>query len=150
MKNKRMEKLVGRFLDGATTIAEERELYDFFADGDVPEHLEPYREMFAWFDGGLAGEARRPVTVSRPRRGFVKAALSAAAVVALVLLLRPEPEPETYIEMYMIQNGVKITDPAIVRPALEASQAVLDEQIKIHEEMVRRMEFEMAIMNLLT
>ncbi len=150
---KHIEQLAERFLDGETTNREERELYDFFAAGDIPEHLQPYREMFAWLDGGLMHEAGKVQIIreirefqeackvrSRRRLHVVRGTLAAAAVVALFLLIRPMMLPSTYTESYIIRNGVKITDPAIVKPELEASQRWYEEQLELQEEMAGRID----------
>lgn len=45
---------VNRFLDGSTTPAEEKALYAFFAHAHrLPEELEQYRMMFAWYAAGM-------------------------------------------------------------------------------------------------
>ena len=42
--------LVQRFFDGETSLAEEQELYRLFREGNVPDDLLKYRELFAGFD----------------------------------------------------------------------------------------------------
>ncbi len=128
---KQIEALIARFLDGATTNAEERELYAFFAGGDILEHLLPYKELFVWFGEGIRDEApaEEPLPRSRRRIGLWAAA-AAAAVVAGILWLWPQvPEPafDPFEGSYIVRGGVKITDPAIVRPAIAAMQAQWDE-----------------------
>ncbi len=127
--------MIERFLNGETTNGEERELYDFFAGADVPAHLEPYRAMFAWFDGGLVADAPRSVGASRPRHRFVKVAVTVMAVAAaLVVCLMPR-QPETYIEGYIMRNGVMITDPEIVSREMAASWELCERQLRCYEEM---------------
>ncbi len=50
MHTSQIEPLLERYFDGAATLAEEEALRTFFRGPDVPEHLEPYREIFAWQD----------------------------------------------------------------------------------------------------
>lgn len=47
--SKKIRKLIQRFFDGETTLAEERLLYDFFASDNVPNELAEYKEMFAGY-----------------------------------------------------------------------------------------------------
>lgn len=47
---KDIETLLNKYFEGATTCEEERRLRRFFAEGLVPEHLEVYRPMFAFFE----------------------------------------------------------------------------------------------------
>ena len=48
-KIKEIERLIGKFFDGETTLREEQRLYEFFARRSVPARLQGYREVFAGF-----------------------------------------------------------------------------------------------------
>ena len=43
--------LTERFFDGETSLAEEQELYRLYREGDVPEDLLQYKELFGGFEG---------------------------------------------------------------------------------------------------
>ena len=47
---KDIETLLNKYFEGETTCEEERRLRRFFAEGLVPEHLEVYRPVFAFFE----------------------------------------------------------------------------------------------------
>ena len=137
-----MEELVGRFLDGTTTAEEEKQLYAFFRGNDIPEHLQPYREMFAWFGQGLEEEfatKKDPLPVLPVRAGHrfrIWGTIAAvAATVALILLVRPAAETAAFDPFegsYIVRNGVKITDPALVRAEAEATiRTVEEEELKM-------------------
>ncbi len=50
--------LINRFLNGTSTLEEERILEDYFRKvKDIPQELEPYREMFAYFEGEMADDS---------------------------------------------------------------------------------------------
>ncbi len=51
---KSIEDLLDRFFEGQTSNEEERVLYEFFARPDIPAHLERYREVFGYFESGIA------------------------------------------------------------------------------------------------
>ena len=79
----RVEELLQRFMDGQTTLDEERELERFFRQARLlPENLQPYGEMFACFDNGLKlpGET----TGRSGRRKTLWRTVAAAAIVAAV------------------------------------------------------------------
>lgn len=143
-RQRQIERLIGRFLDGETTGAEERELYAFFSGENVPEALAAYREMFAWFGEGIKEEAQEDeipaIRRSRPARRFRiwGTAAAVAAVVAVLLIFRPSQttEPKIYQESYIVRNGVKITDPEIVRPAIEATLRYVEEENKAEERLL--------------
>lgn len=50
--------LTDKFMDGTSSLEEEQLLEEYFRNGkDIPKELEPYREMFAYFDGGMADDS---------------------------------------------------------------------------------------------
>ena len=50
---KRIEELMDRFFEGASSSEEEKELYLFFSNDAVPQDLVQYRQLFAYFESGL-------------------------------------------------------------------------------------------------
>ena len=71
--------LLDRFMDGATSLEEERLLAAYFRQQEVPTEWVAYREMFAYFDRGMAQEYR-------PRRRGRRVWLAAASVAVLAVL----------------------------------------------------------------
>lgn len=65
----RIEELLERYWEGETSLAEEQELQDYFAQDHLPEHLAPHRPQFRFF-GGLR-EERLP-QLPHPDRLFRK------------------------------------------------------------------------------
>ncbi|MDR1525498.1 MAG: hypothetical protein LBS79_09655 [Tannerella sp.] len=130
-----IEELLERFFEGYTSNAEEQQLYDFFAGSDVPEHLTRYKPLLAYFDAGMEDEfceKKLPGRKTRYRNRMLWTGVAAAALLALVLLNpfgygdRPF---DPYEGSYIVRNGVRITDPEIIRPELEAAvQRVLQQQ----------------------
>lgn len=49
MEFDRMEALLEKYFEGETSIAEEKELKDYFSSSDVAPHLEQYRPLFGYF-----------------------------------------------------------------------------------------------------
>lgn len=83
---KHIESLLNLFMQGKTTLEQERELRHFFAlSHDIPKGWEPYKEMMAYFDDGMpiATESRR--NIAHP----VWAIIAAAAVAAIILMVVP-------------------------------------------------------------
>ena len=58
-----IEEYIHRFMEGETTNAEEQAIYRFFRTEEVPEHLQPYTEMFTWYEEGMPEEElSKPIT----------------------------------------------------------------------------------------
>lgn len=76
-----IDELLGRFMQGESTLDEERVLGEWFRCHEVDGSLEPYRRMFAYFDAGMP--ARRRTAPRRARRMWWQAAV-AAMLTALV------------------------------------------------------------------
>lgn len=136
-QEKYIENLIERFLDGATTLSEEQELYAYFSGNNVPEHLNKYKELFVWFDSGMAQEiTETPVeilTELRPKRTFRLwgTVASIAAAITLFVLIYPhiaEPEFDPFEGSYIVRDGVKITDRALIQAELESTLLLVETQ----------------------
>lgn len=129
-KDKDIELLIGRFLDGETTNAEEQRLYDYFAGTRVASRLEKYRPMFSWYAGGMEEPLPESAPTAVPRVRLIPlwlrtAACAAAAVLliagAAVAYLRhasAERLYATYEGSYIVRGGKKITDLKAIMPEL--------------------------------
>ena len=90
-----IQMLVARFLDGETTLEEERKLYAFFLHDDVPAELLKYQEMFRAY----ASIAPKKVVKRRMRpvwlrvAGIAAACLVAFLVIDYTLSVKDEPKP---------------------------------------------------------
>ena len=105
MNTERIKKLLDKYLDGQTSLDEEKELREFFRQDDIPNHLKSYADQFSYmntlaksktdidpfakieespFEGGKssASAGLRGMTT---RSSFVTWALRVAAAIILVL-----------------------------------------------------------------
>lgn len=139
---KRIEQLIERFFDGATTLAEEDRLYRFFASDSVPEELEQYREMFLDFGampfddasgtdaGAVAGvEMAASEVVARPlvvrMWHYVAAAVAAVFIVGGIILANDMLERRDlearYGGSYVVVNGKRVDDLKKILPQIEST-----------------------------
>lgn len=82
-------RLLNRFMEGATTIEEERLLADYFRKTEhVTEEWSDYRRMFDWFSEGM------PMKKTAPRRRWWPWA-AAAAVITTIIIAFSIPGKET-------------------------------------------------------
>lgn len=153
---KNIEEYIDRFLEGETTNEEERAIYRFFREEEVPAHLKEYAPMFAWYEGGMKEDSITPK--KRFRLSF--RTWSIAAMIAIVLgfgslmLLEEEDnllnEWECYEGSYMEVNGKRITDVKQIMPeiletlsraeCIERMAQERMEQIRLSEEEIQAKE----------
>lgn len=113
MENKDLyiEELLALFFEGRTTNAQEKELYDYFEQANIPERLIPYKPLMACFRNGL--ENGLPVRESPTRnisrhigvRASVAAVFIVGALIALPFLLQREKAFDPYQGSYIVRNG---------------------------------------------
>ena len=102
--DKDIKTLIGRYMDGQTTPAEERRIASYMQTYEPQTDEErTLKEMFAWLDGGmpvdargvrLVGEKRKTVPVRR-RRGLAVGWACAVAASVTILLVLNMPTPDT-------------------------------------------------------
>ncbi|MBQ2163634.1 MAG: hypothetical protein II445_03905, partial [Muribaculaceae bacterium] len=84
-----IESLLDLFMQGSTTLEQERELSNYFAHAQsIPPEWEPYKEMMAYFDDGMP-----VITEPVKRRRFAPVwwtAIATAAVVTIIIAVAPQ------------------------------------------------------------
>lgn len=128
-RTQELQRLVDRYLEGGTTLDEERQLFRAFASGRYPAELEEYAAMFrdcAAVAGIKPEEVRTPA-----RRRIIRITLTATTGVAAAVLLcltlatnmrRAELE-RVYGGSYVIVNGERIDDLSKIMPQIERTLA---------------------------
>jgi hypothetical protein len=154
MENKKIEELIGRFFEGLTSNREEKELYAFFAQEDIPGNLQKYKPVFAYFESGIQAENQiNPVWKfsSRPKRKriWIWTGIAASFLVLIGLRFFHPKENQSFEDpyegSYIIRKGVKIIDPEIIRPEIERSLYRVSMQREISARMQNQFE-EQALM----
>lgn len=98
---KNIRQLIGRFMQGLTSIEEEEQISQWFAvHTDVSDDLKPYQQMFAYFDKGMPIDEQMPIDkqmsveeeIRKPLRNHSRlrplwSLLAAAAAVALLVVM---------------------------------------------------------------
>ena len=83
MELDRIEILLEKYFDGATSIAEEKELQDYFS-GDVAQHHEQYKPLFGYFVKEREQQFEQNIPLQTKKRKVVGWLSVAASVVVLV------------------------------------------------------------------
>lgn len=127
-------RLTEAFLDGQTSLEEERALFLYYNNGDIADDLEENREMMQWYAAGLKLENSPLKKDSSAKiRGILKVWLPAAAAIAVAFTLAfnlykdeehglSDEEYAEYEGSYIIRNGKKITDLAEIMPEIKANE----------------------------
>lgn len=119
---KEAERLISKFFDGATTLAEERRLYRLFGSRRLPAGLERYRPVFAAFGSMEHAGRRRPAMLTALLRSVCATAAALALVFGLTVYADFREErmlAQVYGGSYVIDNGRRIDDLGLIRADIE-------------------------------
>ena len=128
-RTQELQQLVDRYLEGVTTLDEERQLFRAFASGRYPAELEEYAAMFR--DCAAVAGIKLEGVRTPARRRIIRIALTATAGVAAAVLLcltfaanmREAELERIYGGSYVIVNGKRIDDISRIMPQIERTLA---------------------------
>lgn len=87
MEYTKIEILVEKYFQGETSIAEEKELTNYFSSPNVAQHLEQYKPLFGYFSLAKEQKTKHEIpqflSKSNKKRSFVWVSLAASVVVLL-------------------------------------------------------------------
>lgn len=75
-----LEKLLEKYLDAETSIAEENKLKTYFSGEDVAPHLEEYREMFGYFSASKNEKFTKTIQLKSQNWNWKWLSVAASAV----------------------------------------------------------------------
>ena len=84
MELDKIEILLEKYFDGETSIAEEKELKNYFASSNVAQHLEQYQPLFGYFSQAKQEQYKAVVPLKTEKRNIASWISIAAAVVVLL------------------------------------------------------------------
>ena len=121
--------LTERFFDGETSLAEEQELYRLYREGDVPEDLLQYKELFSGFEDIRLPQQKAS---SHQWRWIIGIAASITILFAVgTTLLTRNSKDECVAYIY----GEKCTDKAIVMQHMQSALDEMEDVSTIDEQM---------------
>ena len=83
MELAQIEQLLNKYLEGNTSIAEEKDLKKYFSSNNVASHLHPYKEMFGYFKNQEEVQFTKTLPLQPRKRNVVKWIGVAASFVVL-------------------------------------------------------------------
>lgn len=96
-----IEKLLEKYFEATTTVAEEETLRDYFSKESVATHLEQYAPMFQYFSLAKGERFTKQVPL-QPRKNYYKWVSIAAVAVFMIgfYFYNPTPEPVSLADEY--------------------------------------------------
>ncbi len=130
MKNDlKIRTLTERFFDGETSLAEEQELYRLYREGDVPEDLLQYKELFCGFEDIRLPQQKAS---SHQWKWVIGIAASIAILLAIGATLHTRNSKD---ECVAYIYGKKCTDKTIVMQHMQSALDEMDNVSTIDEQM---------------
>ena len=121
--------LTERFFDGETSLAEEQELYRLYREGDVPEDLLHYKELFCGFEDIRLPQQKAS---SHQWKWVIGIAASIAILLAVGATLHTRNSKD---ECVAYIYGKKCTDKTIVMQHMQSALDEMDNVSTIDEQM---------------
>ncbi|NVK52098.1 MAG: hypothetical protein HWD85_04130 [Flavobacteriaceae bacterium] len=80
MELSRIEQLLEKYLDAATTLQEEVTLKNYFLSGNVAPHLQEYEAMFSYFTISKAETSAKPIQLKSQKKNWKWVSVAASVV----------------------------------------------------------------------
>lgn len=93
-----IEKLLEKYLDAETSIAEENELKTYFSGDDVAPHLEGYREMFGYFSASKKEKFTKTIQLKSKKLNWKWLSVAASAVLLVSVYTGYQKNQQTKAE----------------------------------------------------
>ncbi|MDO6819318.1 hypothetical protein [Zobellia sp. 1_MG-2023] len=87
MELDRIEKLLKKYFEAETTVAEEKELRAFFSKGEVPENLEQYIPLFSFTSGAKKEQLSKEIVLEPKTTGSSRSLYKWMSIAAAVVLM---------------------------------------------------------------
>ena len=85
MEVQKIEELLEKYLEGTTSLEEERILKNFFASDNIPSHLESYKSLFGYYKMNKQ-ETSKEFIIPKKRNNYIKWFGVAASIVFVTMI----------------------------------------------------------------
>ena len=109
MESVNIEKLLEKYFEATTTAAEEKQLKEYFTQGDVAPHLEQYAPMFSYFSVAKEERFTRQVSLKTRRYIYQWISVAAVAVIALGVFLGKDYQEQKEAEFAYLETRKALT-----------------------------------------
>ena len=83
MELDKIENILEKYFQGETSIAEEKELKEYFSSPNVAQHLEQYKPMFGYFSQVKEQKSTQTIPLKTNKRNVAWLSIAASVVVLL-------------------------------------------------------------------
>nr|WP_199000061.1 hypothetical protein [Flavobacterium sp. ASV13] len=83
MEFNKIEDILEKYFQGETSIAEEKQLKEYFSSPNVAQHLEQYKPMFGYFSQVKQQKSTQEIPLKTKKRNVAWLSIAASAVVLL-------------------------------------------------------------------
>ena len=83
MELDKIENILDKYFQGETTIAEEKELKEYFSSSNVAQHLKQYQPIFGYFSQAKEQKAMQEIPLETKKRNVAWLSIAASVVVLL-------------------------------------------------------------------
>ncbi len=109
MESVNIEKLLEKYFEATTTAAEEKQLKEYFTQGEVAPHLEQYAPMFSYFSVAKEERFTRQVSLKTKRYIYQWISVAAVAVIALGVFFGKNYQEQKEAEFAYLETRKALT-----------------------------------------
>lgn len=109
MESVNIEKLLEKYFEATTTAAEEKQLKEYFTQGEVAPHLEQYAPMFSYFSVAKEERFTRQVSLKTKRYIYQWVSVAAVAVIALGVFFGKDYQEQKEAELAYLETRKALT-----------------------------------------
>ena len=126
MELDKIEKLVEKYFEGATSIAEEKELKDYFASSDVAPQLEKYKPLFSYV---VQAKQEHFLTTIILKTNKSKRVVWLSVAASAAVLLGVSMFTFNYYHQQKLDDVGTITDPEVAFRETQKALAMISEHV---------------------
>lgn len=121
MESNKVEQLLEAYFEGATTLAQEKQLRTYFTSDLVAPHLESYRDLFTAFAFASQETYDTPIHLPKQKKPMLRwiSGVAAAAILVIGIVTQMNNQPEinpndqVYTGTLSQEKGVLVTKQAL-------------------------------------
>jgi len=136
MESDKIEILLETYFQGETTIAEEKELKNYFSSQNVAQHLKQYQPLFGYFSQVKEQRLTQDISLQTKKRNVAWLSIAASAVVLLGIGIFYVSEKNTAPAVAQTELGT-YDDPEEALAATQKALALLSNKVNVGIESVQ-------------